>query len=570
MNNIFDKRKYLLGGTAIALVVVGVFAVKFAADVADGTPKVTQAPVTAPADTTRKATVPAVDGVAALIQKQIERQPEAERLTLARLYELSSKAPLWMNGDRADHLKALDKTATLIEAHGIDARPLQALLTEAKTKIASPGDAARIDVALTHEVMRLASALRLGALPTQQLGPSWVMARDQIDVIPELAVAIKKNDIAGHLAALAPSTAQYKGLVKGLRRYREIVSQGGWPGLSGTNEIKLETADPRLATVHERLRIEGYFPAKGDITPAQTLEAVKLFQTRNGLEPDGRLGKGTLAALNVSAQERVGQIAANLERHRHTPRDLGKTYIAVNAASTTLEFVRDGEPALQLKVVAGDKRHATPILSAMITGVTLNPRWNIPTSIAGKEILPKLQKNPNYLAENNMVIVDYSDADPHGQFIDWSQYSVKNMNMRFRQRPGDDNALGYIKMLMTNPQNIYLHDTPSRQAFDKNERHLSHGCIRVDQPATLARHVLMGTPMDRSEGEWDEASLQEEINLGVTRTIPLKTPLPVHISYWTAVPNGDDVTFYKDIYQRDASLADALGINADTKIVMQD
>jgi murein L,D-transpeptidase YcbB/YkuD len=184
--------------------------------------------------------------------------------------------------------------------------------------------------------------------------------------------------------------------------------------------------------------------------------------------------------------------------------------------------------------------------------VTLNPRWEIPYSIASKEILPKLQANPRYLAENNMMIVDGVAANTSGEFIDWSQYTAQDFPMRLRQRPGDDNALGVLKFQMANPQNIYLHDTPSRKAFDRTERHLSHGCIRVAQPVTLAAAVL-------AAGGWDEASLTEEISTGATRTIALKHPLPVYISYWTVFAEGDALHFRNDIYERDQSLAAALG-----------
>ena len=440
-----------------------------------------------------------------------------------------------------------------IEAQGIGTGALAHLLMTAKDSGLSDADAAHIDVALTQETLRLADALRRGAVPTEKLGASWIMPTDEFDAGNGLAEAVTKNNLKEFLTGLAPADVQYQALVAAYETYRDITVQGGWPTIPAGDEIKFDVADPRTTVLRERLAAEGYLAPKGPAEPAALAEAVKQFQTRNGMEPDGRIGKDTLAALNVPASVRVAQIAANLERWRHTPHDRGDKFIAVNTAATTLDFMMSGESVLHLRVVAGDKNHATPILFAKITGVTLNPRWEIPPSIARKEILPKLKKNPNYLADNNMVIVDGVEGDPHGQYVDWSQYTDK-FPMRLRQQAGDDNSLGLMKFQMSNPQNIYLHDTPSRGAFAKFERHLSHGCVRVDQPSTLAEHVLLQTP------GWDIAKINAAVATGTTRTIGLTEALPVYISYWTAFSEDGQIQFRDDIYNRDAPLAGALGI----------
>ncbi len=491
--------------------------------------------------------------LSAPIKAEVDKAPQESRTALNTVYEAFSFAPLWTSSKNQSRLQSLTKSMYEARDQGIERENLVRLVAKVKTKL-SPDEAAQTDVALTREALSLANALRLGAVSTAELGTSWVMPAETFDAAPVLIDGLKRGDIQGIFAKLPPADEQYKGLVTALQIYRDMATQGGWPTLPAGEELRLDTQDARIAIINARLKAEGYLDARETPDAARLAEAVMTFQKRNGLEPDGRLGKETLATLNISADDRVAQIAANLERRRHTVRDLGDDHIAVNSASTMLTLYRNAKPELTLKVVSGKPVHATPILSAKITAVTLNPRWEIPPSIAGKEILLKLKANPNYFADNNMVVVDGPEADPHGQSIDWSQYSAKSLPVRFRQRAGDDNALGYIKFQMTNPQNIYLHDTPSRKAFAKYERHLSHGCIRVDQPATLAQQVLADTT------GWDASEVEKEIATNGTRSIVLKKPLPVYIFYWTALVEKDGVYFPQDVYSRDKALAAALGI----------
>ncbi len=543
-NKITSHQKILAAGLVTVVAGVAFLGVKLATNThqnAEG-PRVAQK--TAPA-AREQAAAPRAD-LAPLLAAAAQQDSE-----IAPLYERSGYQPLWVN---SRHLKEATAMSTAAEAQGIDTAKLAHLLLSANGHNMEAAEIARTDVALTKETLRLATALRLGVVPTEKIGTYWVMQADTFDAVAGLSEALDKNNLKAFVAGLQPKDPQYKALMTAFQTYRDMVEQGGWPQIAAGEEIDLEAGDPRIPALQARLAAEGYVPSTGNADAVTLREAIKAFQTRNGLEPDGRIGKGTLAALNVTAADRLGQIAANLERWRHTPHDRGERFIAVNTASTTLDLMKGDESTLRIKVVAGDKRHATPVLSVKMTGVTLNPRWEIPPSIASKEILPKLQKNPNYLADNNMVIVDGVEGDPHGQYVDWSQYTARSFPLRLRQRAGDDNSLGLMKFQMTNPHNIYLHDTPSRSFFAKYERHLSHGCVRVDQPTTLAEHVLLQTP------GWDAAKINEEIATGVTRTIGLKEPLPVFISYWTVFSENGQINFRNDIYNRDAPLAQALGV----------
>ena len=557
MNSKHTYQRFYPAGIALAAVFAGVLVYKVAVDMRavmkDAPQPAQQAKVVAPP----KVITPQVAGadrLPDLIGAEVQKLAPDDAVT--RLYAQFNNAPLWMDADDgARRQKELAQISALADAQGIDSPRVGHLLLTASDRGITPENAARADIDLTCEALRLVNALRLGAVPQAKLGESWIMTADSFDAVSGLQDALKhKGGLKDYAATLSPTDPQYKHLIGALQTYRDLVEQGGWPQIPGTEELVLDMKDPRTAQLQERLAAEGYLRRGGTVDAVLLSEAVKQFQHRNGLEPDGRVGKGTLEALNVRADVRAAQIAANLERWRHTPRDRGDKFIAVNTAATTLDLMVGGESTLRLNVVSGDKRHATPIMTAKITGVTLNPRWEIPPSIATKEILPKLQKNPNYLAENNMIVVDAVD-DPHGLNVDWSQYTARTLPVRFRQRAGDDNSLGQLKFQMTNPQNIYLHDTPSRGAFIKYERHLSHGCVRVDQPAKLAEHVLLET---KTPG-WDEARVKQEIATGVTRTVGVAQPLPVYISYWTAFAEDGAINFRNDIYERDAPLAEALG-----------
>lgn len=492
--------------------------------------------------------------IAPLVKVAIEAAPEVSRATLARVYEANDYEPLWIGRKGATkRANALWQVQMSAESHAIGADKLGGLLEQIPVTM-HPDAVATLDVGLTLEALRLAEHMRGGAISVRELGVSWKMPAESFDVITGFVDAVKHGHVAAYFESLPPADPQYAALIAGLQRYRALAATGGWPQIEGGKEIKLDGSDNRAATLERRLAIEGYLQIGEQPDLTRIVEAVRVFQARNGLKPDGRVGKGTIAALNISADQRVAQIAANLERRRHTPRDLGERYIAVNTAGVHLDVMVNGESTLRLKGISGLPAAATPILSAEAVAVTFNPRWNVPSSIARKEILAKLKRNPNYLADNNMVIVGGVDTDdPSGRYHDWSQYSVNRFPVRIRQKAGADNALGLIKVEMPNQWNIYLHDTPSRKLFARDDRHLSHGCVRVENPSQLAAAIL-------GSDDWSTDRVDAAVATGKTQSVRLQAPLPVHIFYWTAYLEDGALQFRADAYGRDAPLAEKLGV----------
>jgi murein L,D-transpeptidase YcbB/YkuD len=245
---------------------------------------------------------------------------------------------------------------------------------------------------------------------------------------------------------------------------------------------------------------------------------------------------------------RARVLALNLERWRRMPDDLGARYVLVNVPSFHLWVFEGARPVLDSKVIVGKLGDETPIFSADMVNVIFSPYWNIPESIAEGETVPSIIRNPAYLAKNNIEVLRRSGGtvekvDPSS--VDWNNAS-ETSEISLRQRPGPGNALGNIKFLLPNRHNVYLHDTPTHNLFNKDGRALSHGCVRVHQPVELAKYVLAG------DSKWTEEAIRKAMNSGDEQAVKLNAPLPVHIVYFTvwAAPDGS-VEFLKDVYGRD-------------------
>ncbi|MGW8321495.1 MAG: L,D-transpeptidase family protein [Thermodesulfobacteriota bacterium] len=286
-------------------------------------------------------------------------------------------------------------------------------------------------------------------------------------------------------------------------------------------------------------------------------QAVRRFQGRHGLVEDGAVGPATLAALNVPVEDRIRQIELNMERWRWLPDDLGRRYILVNTADFSLEIVEEGESVLVMRVVAGKKARRTPVLSAKMTYLVLNPYWHVPHRIAVRDILPKVKKDPGYLDQQGIrVFESWEEFAPEipSETIDWSSITRHNFLFKLRQDSGPRNALGRVKFMFPNKFAIYLHDTPSRYMFKRKRRDFSSGCIRVEDPIDLACYVLRGNP------KWTREEILSAIETGETRIVWLPEPIPVHVLYWTAwVDRQGAVHFRRDVYDRDGPLERALG-----------
>jgi murein L,D-transpeptidase YcbB/YkuD len=482
---------------------------------------------------------------------------------LARFYALRDYEPAWV--DAPAHVSALLTALAEASQQGL-------VFPVAKSLLAGGSGGAARDVALTKLALDYATALASGSVRPDTFETDWAIPAPSFDAAAGLAGALDR-DLAAWYAGLAPHHPAYQRLEAALASYRALAVGGGWSTVPRGDPLKLGMVDPRVLALRHRLAAEGDL-AQAPLAPAPAAppapmasngtgaapvvevavvgqadaaslaaadpgtiydgiveEAVKHFQSRNGIAVDGTVGPRTLAALNVPVRARIRQIELNLERWRSLPHDFGPSYIMVNVPAERLDIVDRDVLVITMKVVVGDVGHPTPVLRATMSAVTLDPTWTIPASIVTNELMPKSKRDPGYLRKNDIVFTP---------------------GRGWQQLPGPKNPLGRIKFESPNRFDVYLHDTPSRFAFDRYFRAQSHGCVRLERAAEVAGYVLQGTA-------WNEPTLADAVTAGATRRIDLKRRWRIYILYATSFVDDDGtVEFRDDLYGRDERLAKSL------------
>jgi murein L,D-transpeptidase YcbB/YkuD len=495
-----------------------------------------------------------------------------ERLVLgdvvARYYESQQFKPKWRDPRRLDLLIAaladtyddgLDPADYHIEA-------LQDYRDELHAaRELPPVEQADLELLATDAMMLALYHLYLGKVDPEKLSPQWNFSTRPVSVergFERLTEALDTGRIRETFAAARPQHVWYQQGRERLAEYRAIAAAGGWPPVDDGPTIKPGMSDPRVPALRRRLRVTHDLPADAgaDAHPPGTdydLElqrAVEAFQQRHGLTPDAAVGPATRAALNVPVAARIDQIRVNLERARWVLHEIRGEFVLVDVAGFSVSYFRDDVPVWTSRAIVGRPYRETPIFKSLITYVVFNPTWTIPPTILIKDKLPVIKRDPGYLKRNNIRVIDARGREIDPGSVDWSRYGAGNLPpYQFRQDPGDDNALGLVKIMFPNPYLVYLHDTPSKSLFEKDERSFSSGCIRVQKAFELAQLVL-----DDPE-RWNAETMAEVVASGRTQTVNLAKPVPVMLLYWTAQPRADgQVVFHRDIYGRDPPTLAAL------------
>ena len=445
-----------------------------------------------------------------------------------------------------------------LEPAAYDAAGLRAALDGSTDAAAQEALAARLESALG----RFLRDLNAGRITPAEIDENYANTTAVVaDADTLLARAIADGNLAGAVAAARPHVPEYAELRKALADYRRLATDPLWrEALPPLPARKLEPGQPwaGLPILARRLAALGDLPAP--TTPvAKTyngalVDAVKAFQSRHGLTPDGVIGKGTWEALATPAAQRAEQLALALERLRWTPQP--ERAVIVNVPEFVLRAwdARDGQSTVRVRmnvIVGNAAKTQTPIFDADMRHIEFSPYWNVPPSIARGETLPKLRRDPAYFEQQGFEFVT-RDGRVVGGFSEANLDAVQAGNMRIRQRPGAKNALGDIKFVFPNPDNIYLHHTPTPRLFQRDRRDFSHGCIRVEAPVDLAKFVLANAP------EWNEERIVEAMTRGRSNTLRLADSLPVVIAYRTAAIIDGKPHFFPDLYRKDAALAAAL------------
>ncbi len=459
---------------------------------------------------------------------RLARLPATLQPDVRAFYEMNGWRPVWSEERR----RALIAASARAERHGLSRDDFFGELDR------NESDPAGREMATTAAALTYARVLAEGRVRPETVEDLWEMQKNRVDLPVGLNDALAQNRLVDWFEALAPTDIGYSNLSAGYVRYRRLIrDNGGWPAFRIGANIEPGGSDPRIPVLIQRLVAEGDLDAAagarlaalGNVYGPELEQGVRSFQTRHGLVSDGRIGTGTQRSLSASAEDRARQIALNLERRRWLARDLAPERIEVNTAAAIMVYWKDGRPVHSNRVVVGSPNNQTPSLEKQFASVVANPPWYVPASIARNEILPR---GPGYLASQNMYI-------SNGQVI---------------QRAGPNAALGYVKFELRDSYAIFLHDTPTKSAFNLAMRQRSHGCVRVQDAVEFARLLLSPDPMLLAQ--FDEAQATRE-----TKRIQTGREITVRLLYWTAFVDGQGrVAFREDVYSRDEKLAEALGI----------
>jgi L,D-transpeptidase YcbB len=333
----------------------------------------------------------------------------------------------------------------------------------------------------------------------------------------------------------------------GLKAYEEIVAQGGWRRLAdGVRGLKQGQTGGQVLALKERLAVSGDLDNANAASPefdSATSAALKRFQARHGLSETGSVGKLTFAALNVPADVRLKQIRASIERLQNNVFKFDKRYVVVNIPGAVVEAVSNGKVERRHLAVVGRKERPSPVISARISSVNLNPHWTVPNSIIRNDVVKALQKDPAYLNKHNLRTVNFKGEEVDPNSVKWS--SKSNPNFMLRQDPGPQNSLGQLKIDMPNVEAVYMHDTPKKELFARDVRFHSSGCARISDVRELAVWLLQEQGIDRGQ-------IDRDIEVGLRTEIKLKRHVPVAWIYLTGYADGQGrMQFREDIYGLD-------------------
>ena len=483
------------------------------------------------------------------------------RTRVRSFYEAAGYSNAWTRGGQATE-QALAAIGALEEADakGLNAEDYDGSRWADRLARLNGGGLAEFDLALTVSLMRYLSDLHLGRVNPGVFHTGFDLDGEKDDLPGFIRRRVTGTaDVKAALVRVEPPYRGYWRTEEALQRYMAIAREDNvslLPALKKPVEPGGEYA--AVAQLAGRLKMVGDLPTDAgaprepDVYDEPLVGAVKRFQTRHGLAPDGRLGKATLAQLNTPPTFRIRQLRLTLERWRWVPHGFPRPPVVVNIPEFELRAASGMYTTeLEMKVVVGKAYgHQTPVFASEMKYVIFRPYWNVPLSIQRAELTPKIERDRSYLARNGFEVVTLQDKVVTNGVVDEATLTqLRAGKLRIRQTPGGKNALGLVKFVFPNEHSVYLHGTPATELFSKSRRDFSHGCIRVENPEGLAAWVLRDKP------EWTPERIASAMHGAETIQVTLETPIPVLIVYVTAVVlESGEVRFFDDIYGQDAQI----------------
>lgn len=490
---------------------------------------------------------------------------------LDALYKLVDYQPLWLGDAQSKNTGAVLNLLSSATVHGLnpanyDSEGLQSHL---QNPLADYKEQAALDTAISISLLRFMHDLHYGRVNPQGINFNLKLREKKLIDLPALIKSHWSDGTLDQIPQLVePQLLQYQKLKQALIDYRQLATTVAPIQFVSKDSVRPGSRHPQMPELRRFLLSLDDIPDEKPTSPAddkstqysETIVAgVKKFQLRHGLGADGVIGKTTVEAINKPIPERVTQIELAMERLRWLPELSAGKSIVVNIPAFQLwafdELGQVDASITNMRVVVGKAlENQTPVLMAEMRFIDFMPYWNVPYSIAKQEIIPKLLQNPNYLAKENMELVPVFGNEVQGTgYTGGAIEQVKQGSMRIRQRPGGKNALGKVKFIFPNKDDVYLHDTPSNSLFSRSRRDFSHGCVRVEKPQDLAEFAL------RNQEGWNKEVIQQALQTPKTQRVILKQPIPVLFFYTTSFfDQSDNLRFYSDIYGHDSVLLQAL------------
>jgi murein L,D-transpeptidase YcbB/YkuD len=431
--------------------------------------------------------------------------------------------------------------------------------SKAANKALETIDLVDFDLFMSDAFFHLASHLEVGKVNPANLSYTWDIPRKvkKANYAQLLSVALENQTIRKSLESLYPPFEMYRKSREVIRLMEEKNKSNNldWKTIKLDKSLKVGESAKMVSELRKRLIFWDFLPVSADsgmdVYDSVMMKAAQIFQSQNGMNPDGVIGKMTLDALNQSPRKLIDKAAVNLERMRWLgDLPIDSEIVVVNIPNFQVNYIYNADTIFTSKVIVGTKKHSSPIFTSQMKYIVFSPYWNVPNSIARNELIPIIRRNPSYLRQKNMEVLTLSGQVLNPATVSWS---TKSFPYLIRQKPGEDNALGLVKFMFPNPYSVYLHDTPSKSLFERDDRAFSHGCIRLQNPFRFAQILLLDRP------EWNDANIQNAMLQPKEQIVNLQREIPVVILYLTFWVDSKGIAqFRPDIYERDREVLEAL------------